>query len=161
MDLSKLSTGDKVVGVSGIALLIFSFFPWLGFSYRGFSESRSAWTFTLAWIAVIIGVAMVVLVVLKATGKDMPKIGNITWNQVLAIAAILVFALIAIKLITGPGTNGVDISGTGVSKDRKIGIFLGLAASIGLVVGSVMNLREAGEMPGAIGGTKGGDAPPA
>jgi hypothetical protein len=161
MDLSKLSTGDKIIGVSGVLLLIFSFFPWLGFSYAGFSESRSAWTFTLCWIAVLLGVAMVVLVALKAAGKDMPKVGTITWNQILAVAAIVVFGLIVIKVIAGPGTSGVDISGTGINKDRKIGIFLGLAASIGLIVGSIMNLRESGEMPGALGGSKSGDAPPA
>ncbi len=33
MDLNKLSLGDKIIAVSGILLLIFSFFPWLGFSY--------------------------------------------------------------------------------------------------------------------------------
>jgi hypothetical protein len=161
MDLSKLSTGDKVTGVSGILLLIFSFFPWLGFSVGSFSESRGAWSFTLLWLAVLIGVILVVLVALKAFGTELPKVGNITWNQIMGIAAIVVFALIAIKLIAGPSTHGVSLSGTGVSKDRKIGIFLGLAASIGLVVGSVMNLRESGEMPPALGGTKsGGDTPP-
>ncbi|MFI5047915.1 MAG: hypothetical protein ACHQIG_12690 [Acidimicrobiia bacterium] len=161
MDLSKLSTGDKVIGVSGILLLIFSFFPWLGFSVGSFSASKSAWSFTLLWFAVIIGVALVVLVVLKATGTELPKVGNITWNQIMSVAAIVVFGFILIKLIAGPGTGGVSLAGTGVSKDRKIGVFLGLAASIGLVVGSVMNLREAGEMPGKLGGAKGGDTPPA
>ena len=48
MDLNRLSTGDKVTGVSGIVLLISSFFPWLGFSYDGgsfgsASASKSAW----------------------------------------------------------------------------------------------------------------------
>jgi len=160
MDLSKLSTGDKVTGVSGIVLFIASFFPWLGVSAGGFSADASAWSFTLLMFAVIIGVAIAVLVVLKAFGVELPKVGNITWNQILGIAAIVVFALIAIKLITGPsGWNGVSIPG-GVSKERKIGLWIGLLASIGLVVGSVINLRESGEMPSGLGGAKGGDTPP-
>ena len=55
MDIKRLNTGEKVIGVSGILLLIFSFFPWLGFSYAGFSASKSAWTFTVCWIAVVLG----------------------------------------------------------------------------------------------------------
>ena len=73
----------------------------------------------------------------------------------------LVFVLIVIKLIVGPSTGGVDISGTGVSKDRKIGIFLGVLASLGLMVGAYLNAKETGDLPGALGGAKGGSAPPA
>jgi hypothetical protein len=47
-----------------------------------------------------------------------------------------------------------------VSKDRKIGIFLGLLASIGLVAGAYLNAKETGDLPGSIGGAKGGSAPP-
>jgi uncharacterized membrane protein len=160
MDLSKLSTGDKVIGVSGVLLLIFSFFPWLGFSVGGFSESRSAWTFTLCWLAVILGVALVVLVVMKMQGVDLPNLGSITWNQVALGIATVAAIFILIKIITGPGTNGVDISGTGIDKERKIGIFLGFAASIGLVVGAFLNVKEADELPKkSTGGTP--PAPPA
>jgi hypothetical protein len=73
--------------------------------------------------------------------------------------AILAAVLILIKIITGPGTGGVDISGTGIDKERKIGIFLGFIASLGLVGGAFLNLREADEMPGR---SSSGDAiPPA
>ena len=74
--------------------------------------------------------------------------------------AVLVFLFILIKLIVGPSTGGVDISGTGVSKDRKIGIFLGLLASIGLVAGAYLNAKETGDLPGPLGGGTGGAAPP-
>ena len=43
MDLTKLSNGDKVVAGSGIALFIFSFFPWYGVD--GFSDGRSGWDY--------------------------------------------------------------------------------------------------------------------
>jgi hypothetical protein len=157
MDLKKLSTGDKVIGVSGILLFIFSFFPWLGFSFGGFSESRSAWTFTLCWIAVILGVALVIYVILKMQGVNLPSLGSITWNQVALGVATLAAVLILIKIITGPGTGGVDISGTGIDKERKIGIFLGFIASLGLVGGAFMNLRESDELPGR---SSSGDAVP-
>jgi hypothetical protein len=160
VDINKLNTGEKVIGVSGILLLVFSFFPWLGFSYAGFSASKSAWTFTLCWIAVVLGVAMAGLVIAKAAGADVPELGNLRWAHILLGVAIVAFVFILIKVIVGPSTGGVSLSGTGVSKDRKIGIFLGLIASAGLVAGAYLNAKETGDLPGAFGGAKGGSAPP-
>jgi hypothetical protein len=160
LDINRLNTGEKVIGVSGILLLIFSFFPWLGFSFRGFSESSSAWSYTLCWLAVVLGLAMAGLVIAKAAGVDVPELGNLKWAHILLGVAIVVFLFILIKVIAGPSTHGVDLSGTGVSKDRKIGIFLGLLASIGLVAGAYLNAKETGDLPGSIGGAKGGSAPP-
>ncbi len=160
MDLNKLTLGDKIMGVSGILLLIFSFFPWLGFSYGPFSTSGSAWKFTLCWLAVILGVACVVYVVLRMQEVPLPELGSVKWGHIILGIAVVAFVFILIKVITGPGTGGVDISGTGVSKSRKIGIFLGLISSAGLVVGAYLNVKEAGELPGALGGKKDGGAPP-
>jgi hypothetical protein len=158
LDINKLNTGEKVIGISGILLLIFSFFPWLGYSAGPFSASKSAWTFTLCWLAVVLGVLMAGYVIAKAAGVDLPDLGNMRWAHILLGVAIVVFLFILIKVIVGP--SGVDLSGTGVSKDRKIGIFLGLLASIGLVAGAYLNAKETGDLPGSIGGAKGGSAPP-
>jgi hypothetical protein len=158
MDLSKLSTGDKVIGVSGIALLIFSFFKWLGYSFKtsalaGFSASANAWHFTLCWLAVILGVVMVGLVAAKLQGVKLPELGSVTWDQVMLGTAAVTFLFILIKVITGPGT-----SIPGVSESRKIGIFLGLISSIGLVAGAYLNAAAAGQLPGFLGGKKSGTA---
>jgi hypothetical protein len=161
LDINRLNTGEKVMGVSGILLLVFSFFPWLGFSYAGFSASKSAWTFTLCWFAVVLGVVIAGLVIAKAAGVDVPALGSVKWAHIFLGLAAAVFILILIKLIVGPSTGGVSLSGTGVSKDRKIGIFLGLAASLGLAAGAYLNAKETGDLPGAIGGAKGDPAPPA
>ncbi len=160
MDINKLNTGEKVIGVSGLLLLVFSFFPWLGFSYAGFSASKSAWTFTLCWLAVVLGVLMAGYVIAKAAGVELPELGSVRWAHILLGVAIVVFLFILIKVIVGPSTGGVDISGTGVSKERKIGIFLGLLASLGLVAGAYLNAKETGDLPGSLGGSTGGTAPP-
>ena len=160
MDINKLNTGEKVIGISGVLLLIFSFFSWLGFSAGPFEESRSAWSFTLCWLAVVIGILMAGLVIAKAAGMDVPELGNVKWAHILLGAAIVAFVFILIKVIVGPSANGVDLGDFGVSKERKIGIFLGLIASAGLVAGAYLNAKETGDLPGAIGGAKGGSAPP-
>ena len=41
MDLTKLTLGDKVLAGSGLALFIFSFFPWFGVD--GYGGGGNAW----------------------------------------------------------------------------------------------------------------------
>jgi hypothetical protein len=155
MDISKLSRGDQIIGVSGIALFIFSLFSWLGVKVPGgaVEVTKSGWGTTLTLFAVIIGIAMVAVVVLKAAGVELPKLGSVTWEQVMLGAAAIALLFVIVKLITGLGSyNGVSIPG-GYDKTRKIGIFLGLIATAGLGAGAWLNFQ------GAKGG--GGGTPPA
>lgn len=152
MDLTKLSLGDKVIAGSGIALLIFSFFPWLGIEVGPYSDSKSGWSFTLTLIAILIGIAMVVLVALKAFGVDLPALGKVTWGQALLGMGAVAFVFVLIKLIAGPhvDTGGLDVA---YDKTRGIGIFLGLIATAGLAAGGYMRMQEdkagAGSPPAA------------
>ena len=168
MDINRLNTGEKVIGVSGLLLFVFSFFSWLGISVSGSafgrsfgtSAAKSAWGFPLLLIAVLLGTAMAVVVILKAAGVDIPELGSVKWAHIMLGVAILVFVLILLKLIIGPSNwNGVSIP-SGIDKDRKIGIFLGLLASIGLVGGAYLNAKETGDLPGSLGGSTGGAASP-
>jgi hypothetical protein len=160
MDLNRLTLGDKVIGGSGVLLFIFSFFKWLGYSYSSLSVSQSAWSFTLCWLAVIIGILLVGYVVLKAMDVKLPALGGVTWNQVVLALAAIAFLFIVIKLIAGPSAHGVNLSSIGVSKSRKVGIFLGAIASAGMVVGAYLNASAAGELPGNLGRKQGGTTPP-
>ena len=143
MDLNKLTMGDRVIAVSGIVLFVVSFFNWLGYEADvgpiSVSEAASAWDFTLTLLAVLIGIAMVVLVALKAFGVALPP--TVPWGLVLLIMGGVAFAFVLIKLITGAGvdTGGVDID---VSKTREIGIFLGLIATGGLAAGGYLRFQE-------------------
>jgi hypothetical protein len=157
MDLNKLSLGDKIIGVSGILLFVFSLFKWLGRDYGPLHYSASAWSFTLCWLAVVLGIACVAYVVLKAMGIALPDLGAVTWSQVILGVATVAFLFILIKLITGPSMPSYGIDG---SKSRKIGIFLGLISSAGLVAGAYLNAKEAGELPGPLAGKKGGGTTP-
>jgi hypothetical protein len=145
MDLNKLTTGDQIIGVSGIVLFIFSFFHWLGAtaSVAAFSASgaASAWSFTVLWIAVLLGVALVIYVVLKAFGVEIPaKFGSLTLAQIVLGIAALAFLLVLIKLIAGPNIPAHP-SSVSVSTSRKFGIFVGLLATIGLVAGAYLNFQ--------------------
>jgi len=146
MDLNKLTTGDRVIAVSGIVLFIFSFFDWLGAKVGSgpleFSEAKSAWGFTLTLIAVLLGIAMVALVALKLLDVSLPDLGSqVTWGLVLLIMGAIAFAFVLIKLIAGPNLgDAADVAG--VDKTREFGIFVGLVATAGLGLGGFLRFQE-------------------
>jgi uncharacterized membrane protein len=149
MDLNRLTQGDQIIGVSGIVLFIFSFFSWLGAKASvgggaagSFSASDSAWGFTLTLIAVLLGLALLAYVVLKAAGVEIPSnFGSVTAAQVVLGIAAVAFLFVLIKLIAGPNINTGSFGSVTVSKTRKFGIFVGLLATIGLVAGAFLNVR--------------------
>ena len=150
MDISKLSRGDQIIGVSGIVLFIVSFFSWLGAkaTVSGVTVAegtKSGWGFTITLFAILIGIAMTVVVALKAAGIELPKLGGLTWGQVMLGAAALALLFVLIKLVAGPG--GLP---SGVDKTRKIGIFLGLVATAGLTAGAFLNFQSERSGGGAI-----------
>ena len=143
MDLSKLTTGDKVIAGSGIALFIFSFFPWFGLDTGFGSYSESGWSSIFSLFAILIGMAMVAVILLPMFGVELPELGQ-SWSQILFIAGIVAGVLILLQLLIGSSTAGVDL-------DRKVGVFLGLLAGIGLAGGGVLKKQEA-EGGGAAAG---------
>ena len=144
MDLNKLTMGDRVIAISGIVLFVFSFFDWLGVKATAGAFSAeatgNAWDFTLLWLAVLIGVAMVVLVALKAFDVKLPDLGGTSWGLILLIMGVTAFVFVLIKLIAGP--NIPDVLGGSVDKTRKFGIFIGLLATAGLGVGGYLRFQE-------------------
>lgn len=78
MDLSKLSTGDKVIAGSGIALFVFSFFPWFKWEFGGYSASQSGWDYFFTGIVpvlfglILVGYVLVTKVLDGVTLPDLP-----------------------------------------------------------------------------------------
>ncbi len=133
MDLSKLTTGDKVVAGSGIALLIFNFFPQFG---KGSYTEGAGF---LGWLAVLIGIVMVAeVVVSKLTTAKLPDlpIGTGQLHLILGGAAA---ALEVLQLALG---RKYGVLGVSITLDRKFGLFLAVLAAIGLAVGGFLKSKE-------------------
>lgn len=164
MDVTKLSTGEKIIGISGIVLFIDSFLDWFGAEIKGIpgaSGADNAWGFTLPLFAVLIGIAMVVLVALRAFGVVLPdKVGGFGF-RLLYLLGGLAFLLVLIKIIVGPDIGSAG--SFGVSKTREIGAYIGLLCTIGLAVGGFMAAKEAGDLDELLNkrNTGGGGTPPA
>jgi hypothetical protein len=153
VDLNKLTTSDKVVCGSAIALLIFSFLPWYGLA----GGSRNGWDYFLfGIIPVLLGLVMLAQVAITRFSPQtkLPTV-PMGWGQVHLILGGIAALLVLIKLAIG---DSVSVFGLGsVDLDRKVGIFLALLAGIGLAVGGYLKFQE--EKAGGIAPAPGA-APP-
>jgi len=160
VDLKKLSPGEMTIAISGIVLLIFSFFKWYGveFSIAGTtiaSVSRNGWqapSAILSVLAILIGVVMAAhIIVTKLAGVELPeRLGSVGWGVFHLAGGVLAFVFILIKFVSN-------------TSDTKIGIYVGLLASFGLAVGGFLTARERGDLQALQnrGGSGGGGTPPA
>lgn len=158
MDLSKLSNGDKVIGGSGIALFIFSFFPWFTLNAGFIDYSESGWDyFFTGIIPTLLGLALVgyVVVTKLMDGVKLPELPVAYPLLVLGLGATA-GVLVVLRLLIGG-----DDSGTGVL-DRSFGLFLSTLSAIGLAFGAFLKFKEeGGELPTKGGGSSGtGTTPP-
>ena len=155
MDFSKLSTGDKVIGGSGIALLLFSFFPWFEFDGGGFfTISQSGWHFFLTGIVpTLLGLVMVAWVVAtKLADIDLPEMPVEEGLLLLALGGAAAI-LIILRLLIGGDDGGTD------ALDRTFWVFLATLAGIGLAGGGFLKFQEGGgQMPGGSSGSSTGDS---
>ena len=169
MDVDRLSTGEKIAGVSAILLFVFMFLDWFkvsasnGFVSVSVSVGGSAWD-ALDVIPIILLIAIVAAVgvaVVRLTEADLEP--TISMNAVVSILGIISVLLILYRIISPP-----DSGFAGVSVDPAVGIFLGLIAAAGIAFGGYRAMQEEGASFGEIGdrlgsgrgGTGSGGQPP-
>ena len=116
------------------------------------SASRNGWQSPGAFwgiIAILLGVVLAAHVIVeKLSGVELPeRLGSVGWGVVHLAGGALAFLFVIIKLLNE-------------SSDTAIGFYLGIIAAAGLAVGGYLMAKEAGELPGALGGAKGGGATP-
>jgi hypothetical protein len=139
VDTSKLSLGEQIAAVSGIALLIILFLPWYGVEVSGSvgnvslsnSASASAWEafgfvdillFVIALLAIGIPVARMT----DSLPEDIPA------ATIVLAAGGLAVLLVLWRIIDLPTPDSVSFGGASVDFGRKIGVFLGLIAAGGI-----------------------------
>ena len=121
-DASTVGTGNWIIIGSGIILLIFSFFGWLSasVSFGGYSASSSAGAWhEYWWLATVCGVAVSVIVGLRATMGQ--KVSQVT-PLVLTIIAAAGFVITLISLVEIFAKTGDD--GPGFSYGPGFGIWV-------------------------------------
>jgi hypothetical protein len=152
VDLKKLTPGEMTTAISGVVLLVFSFFHWYSVDLGPFGTySRNGWQSPDAFfsiVAIILGVVLAAHVIVeKLEAIDLPeRLGSVGWGLVHLIGGAVAFVFVLLKWVMNTDYTA-------------FGLYVGLLASLGLLVGGYLMSKEAGDLPQALGGKK--SAPPA
>ncbi len=138
--MDNLKPQQIILMASGAVLVVASILPFLRFSGFGASESRSAWSgdlglSPLSIFPALLGLAVVGLVAAVVFGNvSLPdRVLTLSWPQVFLTAGFASF-LILFGLFLSVETGG----GFGFG----FGFWLMLLASIGVIVGAVMEITQ-------------------
>jgi hypothetical protein len=152
MDVSKLRQGEKIAGISAIALLIIMFaFDWFGykatggFGLSGEFGGRNAWG-AFSFIDIILFLAVISGITLAATSASgTPLSLPVALSAITAGLGILATVLVLFRIISPPDLSVGGLSaGDAVDTTRKFGVFLGLIASAGVAYGGYTAMQEEG-----------------
>jgi hypothetical protein len=128
MDLRRLRAGEWMAAVSGAALFVSLFLPWYGAG----TGDATAWEALAALDVVLALVATLGVGLLVVTASQRVPAVPIAFSAVVTLAALIGLVLVVVRVANLPG--GVD--------GREWGLWLGLAAALGMVVGGALAMRD-------------------
>jgi len=143
MDLRRLGLGEWLAAASGVALLLSLFLPWYDFA-TPFHDARTGWTTyapfgsfsgweALSAIDVLLALvaASGVLLAIVTAVQGVPAVPVALSALISVFAAVgVVFVLIRVLFIPDWASG------------RAWGLWLGLAGSLGIVIGSFISMRD-------------------
>ena len=140
--MGRLSQGQIIAAVGGIALLVAMFLPWIGISGPSLpggvdtSSSENIWEGSSLDIYLLITGVVAILPALLALTDSAAEFSFVSAATLLlgTVAVILVIAFLTVDL-----PNGAD---------RKIGAYVGLGAAVVIAVGGFRAMQE--EVAGEI-----------
>ncbi|HET8813675.1 MAG TPA: hypothetical protein VFM51_01815 [Solirubrobacterales bacterium] len=149
MDVDRLSTGEKIAGVSAVLLFIFMFFDWFSVDVSasdglvgGSFTAGNAWDwFTLIDIFLLITVVVAVAVVVVRI-SDAVFEPPVSMNAIVAVLGGIAVLLILYRIIDPP--EGGDLGGLSVDINPAAGAILGLLAAAGVTFGGYRAMQEEG-----------------
>lgn len=129
------SAGQRVAWVAGLVLLLSSFMSWYsGNSVEGPTLSVIGWhTGTIGKIVFFLGLALVVLAILREAGIELPP--SIPESLVTIGLGSLATVLVLIRLISIPDT----FAGT---SGRSIGLWIALLAALAVIAAGLLRAGE-------------------
>jgi hypothetical protein len=152
-----LRRGEALFGASAAALLVIMFVPWYGseiagqvgtVSFASAEKGGSAWQ-TLGLISVVLALTIVVslgAVALRLLGSSWrPTIGP---GAAVAVLGGISTLLVLFRLLVPPDLG--QLGGIDVEATLSLGVFLGLAAALGVAYGGYRAMREEGSSFAAV-----------
>jgi hypothetical protein len=126
--------GERVTALSGLVLMLSSFMGWYAGSDEGPTIAVIGWhTGVIGKLVFLLGLAVVVLVVLRELGIELPA--TVPESLVIIVLGALATTLVLVRLISVPD-RFFPFDG------RGIGIWIALIAALGLIVGGLLRAGE-------------------
>jgi hypothetical protein len=152
MDFVVLNRGEKIAGIAGVLLILIMFiFDWFGLKFTGgvgnlglaVEGGRNAWgSYGFTDIVLFItALAAIGLALLAASDADVGL--PVALSAIVTALGIISLVLVVISIISPPDF-GLDVSGSGIDHERKIGVWLGLISVIAITVGGYQAMQEEG-----------------
>jgi hypothetical protein len=127
------SPGEGLAWLGGLVLALSSFMSWYSLSSEGFTVSVTAWhTGALGKLIFFIGVAVLGVLILRATGFELPPSIPLGW--VIAGLGALATFFVLVRLISIPD----DFAPAG----RSVGIWISLLAALLLIAAGLLKSAE-------------------
>jgi hypothetical protein len=128
MDLRRLRAGEWIAGVSGLVLLAALFLPWYGDD----AGSRTGWQSLGALDVVLAVVALAALAIPVVTATQRVPAVPLAHQSLTALVALLAVVLVLIRVLNLPDW----------ADERDLGLWVALAAALGIVVGGLIAMRD-------------------
>jgi hypothetical protein len=132
LDLKRLTRNDQIVGGAAIVFLISLFLPWFTVSDGVFSASVNGLWHGYMYIGLILAVAVLAYLVLRAGFGQLPFKLPLEHEQAMLAATAVIFVLTVLSFVFKPA--GASDAFATVSWGWSFGAFVGLIAAVVAVV---------------------------
>jgi len=128
MDLRRLRAGEWIAGISGLVLLVALFLPWYGDD----AGSRSGWESLGALDVVLAVVALAALAIPVVTAAERVPAVPLAHQVLTTLVGMLALVLVLIRVLNLPDW----------ADERDWGLWVALAATLGVVAGGLIAMRD-------------------
>ena len=126
--------GERLTALSGFVLMLSTFMGWYAGSDQGPTIAVIGWhTGVIGKLVFLLGLAVVVLVVLRELGIELPA--TVPESLVIIVLGSLATILVLVRVISVPD-RFFPFDG------RGIGIWIALISALGLIVGGLLRAGE-------------------
>lgn len=128
MDLRRLRAGEWIAGISGLVLLVALFLPWYGDD----AGSRTGWESLGALDVLLAVVALSALAIPVVTALERVPAVPLAHQSLTTLAGMVAVLLVLIRVLNMPDW----------ASERDWGLWVGLAATLGIVAGGLLAMRD-------------------
>lgn len=144
-DFDKLGFGEKVIGISVVALFLFMYLDWFGVEVSGPGGSvglggANAWQALDLTPLFLVGTVVLSLLSLALRVSNLDYEPPISANAGITVLGGISVLLILVQIVNPPSLG--QVSGLPLDATLKFGIFLALIAAAGVAIGGFMAMRE-------------------